>query len=111
MKKKVSLAAALLHGPRFILLDEPLDGIDPIAAMAIKEGLSLMASRGATILITSHVLDTVERLCSHIAVVHRGATVLQCPTDQIRSRASGSLEGVFLELVADGVHREPLSWF
>jgi len=118
MKKKISLAAAVIHNPRLIILDEPLEGIDTLAASSIKESLSLMASRGTTILITSHVLDTVERFCSQIAIIHRGKNILQCATEEIRSRAKGamrdsaysSLEELFVDLVSDKAKKKHLSW-
>jgi ABC-2 type transport system ATP-binding protein len=118
MKKKVSLAAAIIHKPEMIVLDEPLEGIDAVAASSIKETLGLMASRGATILITSHVLDTVERFCTDIAIIHQGKVLLQCKTSEIRSRVKGaltnqtyqSLEELFVDLVSDKVRKKHLSW-
>ena len=118
MKKKVSLAAAIIHKPDLIILDEPLEGIDALAANAIKETLTLMASRGSSIFITSHVLDTVERFCSEVAILHQGRLALQCPTGEIRQRAGailnrekgGSLEELFVELVAGSRQRKQLSY-
>jgi ABC-2 type transport system ATP-binding protein len=118
MKKKISLAAAIIHRPRLVVLDEPLEGIDALAASGIKETLSLMASRGSTVFITSHVLDTVERFCTDIAIIHRGSILLQSKTDQIHERAQRlvksegiqSLEDLFVELVSDKVKRKPLSY-
>jgi ABC-2 type transport system ATP-binding protein len=118
MKKKISLAAAILHRPRLVVLDEPLDGIDALAASAVKETLALMVSRGASVLITSHVLDTVERFCTDVAIIHRGSVLLQSPTDEIHAKArhlverpgAQSLEELFVELVSDKVKRHPLSY-
>lgn len=118
MKKKVSLAAAVIHTPKLVILDEPLEGIDALAASAIKETLAMMASRGTTVFITSHVLDTVERFCTDIAIIHRGKVVLECRTDEIRKRARGtlphetfdSLEELFVDTVSDKVKRRPLSF-
>lgn len=118
MKKKVSLAAAIIHKPKLIALDEPLEGIDAVAASSIKETLGLMASKGTTILITSHVLDTVEKFCTDIAVIHKGAIILECKTSEIRTRAKGamsnrtfeSLEELFVELVSEKQHKKHLSW-
>jgi ABC-2 type transport system ATP-binding protein len=118
MKKKISLAAAILHRPRLVVLDEPLDGIDALAASAIKETLALMVSRGASVLITSHILDTVERFCTDIAIIHHGSVLLQSPTDEIHTQArhliespgAQSLEDLFVELVSDKVKRHPLSY-
>jgi len=118
MKKKVSLAAAIIHHPDLILLDEPLEGVDAVASSAIKESLALMASHGTTILITSHVLDTVERFCTDVGIIHQGVLLLQCKTADIRTRAKGalpdkqyhSLEELFVDLVSDKVRHKHLSW-
>lgn len=118
MKKKISLAAAIIHNPRLIVLDEPLEGIDALAASSIKESLQMMAQRGTTIFITSHVLDTVEKLCDEIAIIHQGKVQLQCLTSDIRSRVKGelanstyaSLEELFVDLVSDKIKKKHLSW-
>ena len=118
MKKKVSLAAAIIHKPELIILDEPLEGIDALAANAIKESLTLMASRGTTVFITSHVLDTVERFCTDVAILHQGRTLLQCKTSEIRTRAKGtlandtyqSLEELFVDLLSEKDRKKHLSW-
>jgi ABC-2 type transport system ATP-binding protein len=108
MKKKVSLGAALIHRPRLIVLDEPLEGIDALAANAIKSALTLAAAQGTTVFMTSHVLDTVERFCTEIAVLHKGAIVLQCRTDEVTRQALAlfpgrrftSLEELFLTITS-----------
>jgi ABC-2 type transport system ATP-binding protein len=75
MGKKLALAAAVIHGPKVLFLDEPFEGVDAIAANTLKTMLQSMIARGATIFLTSHVLEIVERLCSHIAIIHRGHIV------------------------------------
>jgi ABC-2 type transport system ATP-binding protein len=118
MKKKTSLAAAIIHKPRLIILDEPLEGIDALAANAIKESLALMASRGTTVFISSHVLDTIERFCTDVAIIHEGKLLLQCKTSDIRSRARGSLadakyqslEELFVDLLSEKNKKKHLSW-
>jgi ABC-2 type transport system ATP-binding protein len=105
MKKKVSLAAAIIHTPDLVILDEPLEGIDALAQNSIKEALGIMARRGATILITSHVLDTVEKLCSTIAIVHQGRIVRECSTEGL-----GSLEQIFIETVAGTSPKKQISF-
>jgi ABC-2 type transport system ATP-binding protein len=118
MKKKISLAAAIIHRPKLIVLDEPLEGIDAVAASAIKETLTLMAANGTTILISSHVLDTVEKFCTDVGIVHKGKVLLQCKTADIRSRAKniltdkpfGSLEELFVDLVTEKQHTKKLSF-
>ena len=118
MKKKTSIAAAVLHRPELILLDEPLEGIDAVASVAIRESLAQMASRGVTVFITSHVLETVERLCTDIAIIHQGSLLLRCATKEIRTMASSamsdrtyaSLEELFVDLVSGKARKKHLSW-
>jgi ABC-2 type transport system ATP-binding protein len=118
MKKKLSLAAAVIHTPALVVLDEPLEGIDALASRAIKDTLLLMAERGTTVFLTSHVLDTIERLCTEVAIVDQGRVVLQCRTDEIRTRAKvalphetyDSLEELFVETVAGAKTRRGLSF-
>jgi len=114
MKKKIALAAALIHNPRVVFLDEPLNGIDPISGRVVTDLLSRMAQKGVTLFFTSHVLHVVERLCDEVAIIDRGRIVAQGSLDEIREqRAVGrdaSLEDVFLKLVAADVTREDLSW-
>jgi len=113
MKKKVSLATAIIHRPPILILDEPFEGIDPLAADDILQTLQLMASQGTGILVTSHIFETVERLCSRVEILHNGKIELSCPTSEIMARATGTgeaggLAGVFFELVSPGrQHRPP----
>src|ERR1035438_508616 len=72
MQKKLALAAAVIHGPRVLFLDEPFEGVDAIAAGMLKTMLQGMINRGATIFLTTHVLEIVERLCSHVAIISQG---------------------------------------
>src|SRR5947209_2863683 len=85
MQKKLSLAAAVIHGPRLLFLDEPFEGVDAIAAGMLKTMLQRMISRGATIFLTTHVLEIVERLCSHVAIIHEGRLVAQGSLDDLRA--------------------------
>lgn len=114
MKKKVTLAAALIHDPEILLLDEPFNGVDPVSARVIKSILQKLQRTQTTIFLSSHVLEVVEKLCSEVAVIHRGRLVGAGPLDELRSRAqmggASSLEEVFLKLV-DAPDREgALSW-
>ena len=84
MQKKLALAAAVIHGPRVLFLDEPFEGVDAIAAGTLKAMLQRMTERGATIFLTSHVLEIVERLCSHVAIIHKGRLVANGPLDELR---------------------------
>jgi ABC-2 type transport system ATP-binding protein len=122
MQKKLALAAAVIHGPKVLFLDEPFEGVDAVAAGTLKAMLQGMIARGATIFLTSHVLEIVERLCTHIAIIHRGQLVAQGSLEELRAgvqraapplpsgeealpqaTAHLTLEQIFLEIV--GVDR------
>ena len=85
MQKKLALAAAVIHGPRILFLDEPFEGVDAIASGTLKAMLQRMIARGATIFLTSHVLEIIERLCSHVAIIHRGQLVAQGSLEELRA--------------------------
>ena len=112
MRKKIALAAALIHSPRVLFLDEPLNGIDPVSGRVVTDLLRRLASKGVTLFFTSHVLDVVERLCDEVAIIDRGRIVAQGTLDEIRAGAGrdASLEDVFLKLVSADLRREDLSW-
>ena len=101
MRKKTSLAAALLPAPKLLFLDEPFEGVDAIASRLIKDLLLEFVKRGGTVFLTSHILEVVERLCDHIGVIHKGRLVAQGPIDTLRSAVTGgeTLEAMFLRLV------------
>jgi ABC-2 type transport system ATP-binding protein len=114
MKKKVALAAALIHNPRVLFLDEPLNGIDPVSGRIVTDLLRRLAGKGVTLFFTSHVLDVVERLCDEVAIIDRGRIVAHGPLSAIRAQREmqqdATLEDVFLKLVAADVAREDLTW-
>ena len=120
MQKKLALAAAVIHGPRILFLDEPFEGVDALAAGALKALLGRMTARGATIFLTSHVLEIVERLCSHVGIIHKGRLVAQGSLQELRAGVAGGLDGnstleqVFLSIVgqngAEPARMEELSW-
>jgi ABC-2 type transport system ATP-binding protein len=120
MQKKLALAAAVIHGPRILFLDEPFEGVDALAAGALKALLGRMTERGVTIFLTSHVLEIVERLCSHVAIIDKGRLVAQGSLAELRAGIAGeegsktTLEQIFLSIVRqDGAQRpqlEELSW-
>ena len=114
MRKKIALAAALIHNPRVLFLDEPLNGIDPISGRVVTDLLRRLAQKGVTLFFTTHVLDVVERLCDEVAIIDRGRIVAQGTLDAIRAQrevgTDTSLEDVFLKLVSADVTREDLSW-
>jgi ABC-2 type transport system ATP-binding protein len=101
MQKKLALAAAVIHGPKILFLDEPFEGVDAIASGTLKAMLQSMIARGATIFLTSHVLEIVERLCSHLAIIHRGRLVAQGSLDELRAGVEAQAAAV---LPADGSH-------
>ncbi|HEV7797837.1 MAG TPA: ABC transporter ATP-binding protein [Pyrinomonadaceae bacterium] len=84
MKKKLSLACALIHRPEMLFLDEPFEGIDAIASRTLKDLLSRLTARGLTVFLTSHVLEIVERLCSDIAIIARGKLLAAGSLDELR---------------------------
>jgi ABC-2 type transport system ATP-binding protein len=110
MRKKLSLAAALLPGPRLLFLDEPFEGIDAIASRQIKDLLQAFVRRGGTIFLTSHILEIVERLCDHIGVIAKGRLVAQGPIAELGHGAGRSLEEIFLDLVGGAEMKPMLDW-
>ncbi len=117
MKKKLALAAALIHDPQVLFLDEPFEGIDVIASRQIRDLLLHLVGRGVTIFLTSHVLEVVEKLCTHVAIIHEGELAAHGSLDEMRAgvdTGSGqkrTLEEIFLDLVeAEAVDASALSW-
>lgn len=121
MQKKLAMAAAVIHGPRVLFLDEPFEGVDAIAAGTLKAMLQRMIARGVTIFLTSHVLEIVERLCSHVAIIHEGQLVAQGSLEELRAgvktsaddggAATLTLEQIFLRIVGGTQSDEhELSW-
>lgn len=109
MKKKLALAAALLPNPDLLFLDEPFEGVDAVASRVIKDLLHNFVQRGSTVFLTSHVLDIVERLCTHVGIISRGKLVEQTSLEDLRQ--GSSLEQRFLEKVgSDGAAAQPLDW-
>src|SRR5450432_3104724 len=102
MQKKLALAAAVIHGPKVLFLDEPFEGVDAIAAGTLKSMLQRMIARGATIFLTSHVLEIVERLCSHVAIIHRGRLVAQGSLEELRAGVEARSAGLPAEGAAPG---------
>jgi ABC-2 type transport system ATP-binding protein len=100
MKKKLGLACALIHEPSVLILDEPINGLDPRSSRDVQERLLAEAARGTTIFVSTHLLDMAEKLCDRVGIIHRGALVATGTTDEVRAVASstGSLEEVFLKI-------------
>jgi ABC-2 type transport system ATP-binding protein len=123
MKKKLSLACALIHRPEILFLDEPFEGIDAIASRTLKDLLSRLTSRGLTVFLTSHVLEIVERLCSDIAIISRGKLLAAGSLNELRKgitleddgRQTGpvSLEEYFIHVIGGAPRQseeEVLQW-
>jgi ABC-2 type transport system ATP-binding protein len=99
MRQKILIAAALLHNPEIILLDEPLSGLDVSAAILIKDLLAALAASGKTILYSSHVLDVVERICNRVLIIHKGALIADGSTETLKaSTHEATLEDAFRNL-------------
>ncbi|MBX7206894.1 MAG: ABC transporter ATP-binding protein [Verrucomicrobiaceae bacterium] len=99
MRRKVVITAALLHNPRVVLLDEPLDGLDANAAVGFKALLETLARDGKTIVYSSHVLDVVERVCDRVAIMARGKLVVEGTPDELqRAHGADTLEQLFTRL-------------
>ena len=102
MKKKLGLAAALIHGPELLFLDEPFEGVDAVAKQSLTALLSGLVRRGRlTVFLTSHVLEVVERLCTHLGVIHKGRLVAQGTLPEVMGGAP-SLSDAFVQLVGEG---------
>jgi ABC-2 type transport system ATP-binding protein len=102
MQKKLALAAAVIHGPKVLFLDEPFEGVDAIAAGTLKAMLQRMIARGATVFLTSHVLEIVERLCSHVGIIHRGRLVAQGSIEELRAGVEAQASGLPVVESANG---------
>ena len=109
MRKKLALAAALLPNPELLFLDEPFEGVDAVASRVLRDTLKRSVERGATVFLTSHVLEIVEKLCSHVGIIAQGRLVHQGSMAALRQ--TGSLEERFLEVVGAGqIEQQKLSW-
>jgi ABC-2 type transport system ATP-binding protein len=109
MRKRVAMAAALIHRPELFLMDEPFEGVDAVGARLMKDILQDQVRRGATIFLTSHVLEVVERLCDHIAIINEGRIVTSGTIEELRAGGE-SLEDAFVRIVGAGHSLERLDW-
>lgn len=109
MRKKTALAAALLGRPRLVMLDEPFEGVDPVSTRAMRRMLDRFRSGGGTVVLSTHVMDIVERVCDHVGVIHRGRLVASGPIDELRD--GRRLEDAFIDVVgATDVDDDALGW-
>jgi len=108
MTKKIALACALIHSPRVLVLDEPFESVDPVSAANIRDILHGFVAAGGTVVVSSHSMDLVERMCDHVAIIAAGRVLTAGPIDAVRSGAS--LEDRFLELVGGRRRSEGPEW-
>ena len=102
MRQKVLLSAALLHNPDLLLLDEPFSGLDVATGLVLRSLIQELAARGKVVLFSSHELETVERVCSHVIILHRGKIVADDSIERLRSlMAVPTLEGIFKQLAIE----------
>jgi ABC-2 type transport system ATP-binding protein len=102
MRQKVLLTAALLHNPDLILLDEPFSGLDVGTGLVLRSLIQELAARGKVVLFSSHELETVERVCSHVVILHRGKVVADDSIEHLRTlMAAPSLEAIFSQLAVE----------
>jgi ABC-2 type transport system ATP-binding protein len=102
MRQKVLIAAALLHDPKLILLDEPFSGLDVGSALILRSLIQELAARGKVVLFSSHELDTVERVCSHVVILHKGKVVADDSIERLRSLMElPTLEAIFSQLAVE----------
>lgn len=110
MRKRVAMAAALIHRPQLFLMDEPFEGVDAVGARLMKEILLEQVRHGATIFLTSHVLEVVERLCQRVAIIADGRAVLEADMSEVRRGGSETLEDAFVRLVGADRSGSGLDW-
>ncbi|WP_052136087.1 ABC transporter ATP-binding protein [Arthrobacter sp. PAMC 25486] len=108
MTKKIALAAALIHAPRLLVLDEPFESVDPVSAANIRDILHDYVNSGGTVIVSSHVMDLVQRMCDHVAVIASGRVLAAGTVDDVRGDMS--LEDKFVELVGGRNQTAGLQW-
>jgi len=113
MRKRIAMAAALIHRPSLFLMDEPFEGVDAVGARLMKDILLEQVRHGATVFLTSHVLEVVERLCDRVAIIHRGKIVVEGTMEDLRQQSEGggsTLEDIFVNTVGAQRYSETLDW-
>src|SRR5438309_4946952 len=109
MRKRIAMAASLIHHPELFLMDEPFEGVDAVGARLMKDILTDQVRRGATIFLTTHVLEVVERLCDRVAIINEGRIVKEGALAELRAGGE-SLEDAFVRLVGAGQQTGRLEW-
>jgi len=114
MRKKVALAAALVHRPQVLFLDEPFEGIDPVSSRVIRDILRDLTMTGTTIFFSSHIMEVVERLCTRVGIIANGTLVAEGTLAELRARGGGgadaTLEDIFLQLIGANTREGGLEW-
>jgi ABC-2 type transport system ATP-binding protein len=108
MTKKVALASAMIHAPRVLVLDEPFEAVDPVSAANIRDILRAYVADGGTVVVSSHVMDLVQRMCSHVAIIAGGHVLAAGTVDAVRGEQT--LEDRFVDLVGGRRESEGLAW-
>ncbi|WP_129359878.1 MULTISPECIES: ABC transporter ATP-binding protein [Micrococcaceae] len=108
MRKKVALASAMVHAPEVLVLDEPFESVDPVSASNIRDILAGFVRHGGTVVVSSHVMDLVQRMCDHVAIMDEGHILASGTVEEVRG--GSSLEDKFVELVGGRVESEGISW-
>lgn len=118
MRKKIALAAALIHRPQVLFLDEPFEGIDPVSSRTIRDILRDLTQHGTTIFFSSHIMEVVERLCTRVGIINQGRLVAEGSLPELRERATGAggagkdatLEDIFMNVIGARDEAHNLSW-
>ncbi len=118
MRKKIALAAALIHRPQVLFLDEPFEGIDPVSSRTIRDILRDLTQHGTTIFFSSHIMEVVERLCTRVGIINQGRLVAEGSLQELRERATGAggagkdatLEDIFMNVIGARDEAHNLSW-
>jgi ABC-2 type transport system ATP-binding protein len=115
MRKKIALAAAIIHRPQVLFLDEPFEGVDPVSSRVVRDILHELTQHGTTIFFSSHIMEVVERLCTRVGIINQGVLVAEGSLQELRERASGNnkdatLEDIFLNVIGVQNENHNLSW-
>ncbi|MBI4863934.1 MAG: ABC transporter ATP-binding protein [Candidatus Riflebacteria bacterium] len=114
MKKKIGLAAALIHNPTVLFLDEPFNGVDVVSSRTVRQILQRLVERGVTVFFSSHVMEMVEKLCNRVAILKKGRIVAMGTVEELKRSAGAapetSLEDIFLAHIGETEESQPLPW-
>src|SRR5579883_838822 len=110
MRKKIALAAALIHRPQVLFLDEPFEGIDPVSSRTIREILNDLTHHGTTIFFSSHIMEVVERLCTRVGIINQVVLVAEGTLEELRAGRNATLEDVFMQVIGVQDEGHNLSW-